>query len=58
MVTDAQSHSGEGSWEGFGIASGNGGAAPIPTLGEWGMIIFMTIIMGIGVVTLLRRRMV
>jgi hypothetical protein len=29
----------------------------IPTLSEWGMIIFMTIIMGLGVVTLLRRRM-
>jgi hypothetical protein len=30
----------------------------IPTLSEWGMIIFMIIILGIGVVTLLRRRMV
>ena len=29
----------------------------VPTLSEWGMIIFMTIIMGLGVVTLLRRRM-
>jgi hypothetical protein len=28
----------------------------IPTLSEWGMIIFMTIIMGLGVVTLFRRR--
>jgi hypothetical protein len=55
-VTDSQSHSGEGNWEGFGIASSNGGAAPIPTLSEWGMIIFLTIILGIGVVTLLRRR--
>jgi len=30
----------------------------IPTLSEWGIIIFMTIIMGIGVVFLLRRKMV
>jgi len=30
----------------------------IPTLSEWGVIIFMTIILGIGVVTLVRRRMV
>jgi hypothetical protein len=28
----------------------------IPTLSEWGFIIFMTIIMGISVVMLLRRR--
>ena len=28
----------------------------IPTLSEWGIIIFMTIILGIGIVTLLRRR--
>jgi hypothetical protein len=33
-------------------------SAPIPTLSEWGIIIFMTIILGIGVVTLVRRRMV
>jgi hypothetical protein len=33
-------------------------AAAIPTLSEWGIIIFMTIILGIGVVTLVRRRMV
>ena len=57
MVTDSQDHSGKGIWEGFAIASANGGVAPIPTLSEWGMIIFMTIILGIGVVTLLRRRM-
>jgi hypothetical protein len=30
----------------------------IPTTSEWGMIIFMTIIMGTGVVALLRRRLV
>jgi len=30
----------------------------IPTTSEWGIIIFMTIILGIGVVTLVRRRMV
>jgi len=30
----------------------------IPTLSEWGMIIFMMIMLGIGVVTILRRRMV
>jgi len=34
------------------------GKTAIPTLSEWGMIIFMTIIMGLGVITLLRRRMV
>jgi len=34
------------------------GDVTIPTLGEWGIIIFMSIIIGIGVVTLLRRRMV
>jgi hypothetical protein len=33
-------------------------ATGIPTLSEWGIIIFMTIILGIGVVTLVRRRMV
>jgi hypothetical protein len=33
-------------------------AADIPTLSEWGLIIFMTIILGMGVVTLVRRRMV
>ena len=36
----------------------DGGAAAIPTLSEWGLIIFMTIILGRGVVTLVRRRMV
>jgi len=33
-------------------------ATDIPTLSEWGMIIFLTIILGMGVVTLLRRRVV
>ena len=28
----------------------------IPTLSEWGMIIFVTILLGIGVITILRRR--
>jgi hypothetical protein len=32
--------------------------AAIPTLSEWGMIIFLTIILVIGVATLLRKRMV
>jgi hypothetical protein len=32
--------------------------AAIPTLSDWGIIIFMTIIIGLGVITLLRRRMV
>jgi hypothetical protein len=32
--------------------------AAIPTLSEWGMIIFMTIVLGIGIVALVRRRMV
>ncbi len=30
--------------------------ASIPTISEWGMIIFMTIIMGIGVVVIIRKR--
>jgi pimeloyl-ACP methyl ester carboxylesterase len=32
------------------------GDATIPTLSEWGIIIFMTIIIGLGIVTLLRKR--
>lgn len=32
--------------------------AAIPTLTEWGLIIFMTVMMGIGVMVLRRRRMV
>ena len=43
--------------DGIGDACDTGSEA-IPTLSEWGMIIFMTIILGIGVVTLVRRRMV
>jgi hypothetical protein len=40
-----------------GVCSGElVAASQIPTLSEWGMIIFMTIILGIGVVTLLRKR--
>jgi hypothetical protein len=58
IVTDAQARSGECIWKGFAVSSSNGGETAIPTLSEWGMIIFMTIILGIGVVTLLRRRMV
>jgi hypothetical protein len=57
-VTDSQGHTGEGIWEVFAIASGNGGAAPIPTLSEWGMIFFMTIILLLGVVMIVRRRVV
>ena len=41
------------------IGGACGGELPpnaIPTLSEWGMLIFMTIILGIGVVTLVRRR--
>jgi hypothetical protein len=34
------------------------GTASIPTLSEWGIVICMSIIMGIGVVMLLRRKMV
>jgi hypothetical protein len=56
-VTDSQSHSGEGVWEDFVITEGpGGGVEPIPTLSEWGMIILMTIIMGISILTLLRRK--
>ena len=40
------------------VRSGQCGSFPIPTLTEWGMIIFMTIIMGVGVVVLYRRRIV
>ena len=42
---------------GVGDACETSGEA-IPTLSEWGMIIFMTIILGLGMITLLRRRMV
>jgi hypothetical protein len=31
-------------------------SSAIPTLSEWGMIIFMTLILGIGITTLFRRR--
>jgi hypothetical protein len=41
-----------------GVCAGSIGAASIPTLSEWGMIIFMTIIVGISVIVLSRRRMV
>ncbi len=47
------------------VDAGNGSAEittsepePIPTLTEWGMIIFMTIMMGTGVMILRKRRMV
>ena len=43
--------------DGTGDACDQLSAADIPTLSEWGFIIFMTIIMGIGVVTLVSRRM-
>jgi hypothetical protein len=36
----------------------NGIDASIPTLGEWGIIIFMTIILGIGAMMILRRKLV
>jgi hypothetical protein len=44
--------------DGDGVGDACEGIDPtaVPTLSEWGMIIFMTIILGIGVVTLLRRR--
>jgi hypothetical protein len=57
-VTDSQNNSGEVIWEGFVITGSNGGHVPIPTLSEWGVIIFMTIILGIGVVALLRQKRV
>ena len=41
---------------GIGDACDTTGGAQIPTLSEWGMIIFMTIILGLGVITMLRRR--
>jgi hypothetical protein len=44
--------------DGIGDACEPLSAADIPTLSEWGMIIFLTIILGVGVVTLLRRRIV
>jgi hypothetical protein len=44
--------------DGIGDACEQVDTAAVPTLSEWGMIIFMTIILGIGVVTLLRRRRV
>jgi len=42
--------------DGVGDACEAAPPAAVPTLGEWGMIIFMTIILGLGVATLLRRR--
>ena len=42
--------------DGIGDACDTGDAA-IPTLSEWGMIIFMTMILGIGMIMMLRRRM-
>jgi hypothetical protein len=44
--------------DGIGDACDPLSAANIPTLSEWGVIIFMTLIMGMGVVTLVKRRMV
>jgi hypothetical protein len=41
--------------DGIGDACDTGGEA-IPTLTEWGMIIFMTLILGASVLVLLRRR--
>jgi hypothetical protein len=55
-VTDSQPHSGEAIWEGFVITAGPGGEVPIPTLSEWGIIILMTIMMGISILILVRRR--
>ena len=54
-VTDSQDRSGEVTWKGFIVSSSPPGA-PIPTLSEWGMIILMTVIMGISIVILTRRR--
>jgi len=44
--------------DGIGDACEQVDTTAVPTLGEWGMIIFMMIMLGIGVVTILRRRMV
>jgi hypothetical protein len=49
---------GDSDGDGVGNACDPVTAADIPTLSEWGMFIFMTIIIGMGVVALLRRRMV
>ena len=46
----------DGDGDGVGDACDPGDAA-IPTLSEWGMIIFMTMMLGIGVVAILRKRM-
>jgi hypothetical protein len=43
--------------DGIGDACDSSGAQ-VPTLSEWGLMIFMTLVMGIGVITLLRRKMV
>ena len=49
-----------GDWNGvqYSIGGQETSNEAIPTLSEWGMIIFMTILLGIGVVTILRRRMI
>jgi hypothetical protein len=39
-----------------GVCRGNPVGAAIPTLSEWGMMIFMTIILALGVIAILRRR--
>ena len=48
-----------GDWNGvqYSIGGQNTTNEAIPTLSEWGMIVFMTILLGLGVLTILRRRM-
>jgi hypothetical protein len=42
--------------DGIGNACEQVDTVAVPTLSEWGMIIFMTVILGLGVATLFRRR--
>ena len=51
-------HQADADKDGIGNACDSTGDTAIPTLSEWGIIIFMTLILGISVVMLLRRRMV
>jgi hypothetical protein len=49
-------HQADADRDGIGNACDPTGDTAIPTLSEWGMIIFMTIFLGTGAITILRRK--
>jgi hypothetical protein len=49
-------HQADADRDGIGNACDPTGDTAIPTLSEWGMMIFMTIILGTGLITILRRK--